>query len=225
MTGDQTDIFHRLKGMLPARWFGSTSDASPIVDAVLTGVANVLAFAYGLYAYAKLQTRINTATDGWLDLIAADFFGTAGLLRKLGQSDDSYRNAIKVALLREKATRNAIIQTLVALTGRAPRIIEPWRPADTGAYRAPNSGYGVAGGYGSVLLPYQAFVVAFRPVSNAGIANVAGYGISTGGYSQPSRAEYASMTMVTGGVSDADIFASIDAVKPAGTIVWTRISN
>lgn len=497
MTGDQTDIFNRLKGMLPSRWFGTATDSVPLVDAILTGLSTSLAFLYSLYQYAKLQTRINTATDGWLDLIAADFFGPTGLPRKTGQSDASYRNAIKVALLREKATRNAIINTLTSLTGRAPIIVEPQRPADTGAYgfnpaallvgasiyrndwqgnqqlyptartntvknsanlsgatatnctlatssgngpdgahayaiitatsasapqvtvqmlSAPSldangnmnfvlgvqdvnagfvclqlnqqlsstvlaasainfnlssggwgseyavgsnpvngftnlqaqkvggwwylactvppkptatsftpyvgpansissrggtigaainvfgvtdcpgtmiftgatavtvtdytvnatgvvamakpplpsaaltaispsdgfttpqplgtgdgytsnfamtiptgpyapSGYGVAGGYGSLLLPYQAFVTAFRPRSNVGIANVAGYGISTGGYSQASQAEYASMTMVSGGVTDSDIFAAIDAVKPAGTIVWTRISN
>lgn len=487
MIGDQSDIFNRLKGMLPSRWFGTASDPVPLIDAVLSGFATSLAFLYSLYLYAKLQTRINTATDGWLDLIAADFFGPAALQRKTGQSDSSYRNAIKVALLREKATRNAIINTLVSLTGRTPIIVEPQRPADTGAYGfnpaallvgasifrsdwqgnqllfstprsnlllhsqdtsagtatrgtasnaatagadggqaiqfvettaagghhfavaagtlaagsyafslqiRPNGrnyfqiqflgniasinldlsstgaiaakagsvsnvsvvqisngtfllkatvsvgttgsvvpvdvfstidstfalsytgdgasgfyvrfhmesatvagayittttsattvtdyalsstgrvttaspplpaaamtaisasdgfttpqplgvgdgytnnfamtiptgpyapiGYGVAGSYGSLVLPYQAFVTAFRPISNIGIANVAGYGISTGGYSQPSQAEYASMSMVSGGVTDGDIFAAIDAVKPAGTIVWTRISN
>ena len=225
MTGDQNDIFARLKGMLPSRWFGTASDSVPFVDAILGGVALLLANLYALYKYAKLQTRINTATDGWLDLIAADFFGPSGLLRKTGQSDDSYRNAIKVALLREKGTRNAITNTLIALTGRAPTIIEPWRPADTGAYSAPNSGYGVAGSYGSILLPYQAFVIAYRPLSAAGLANVAGYGISMGAYSTPSQAEYADITMMTGGVTDADIFAAIDAVKPEGTIVWTTIKN
>lgn len=225
MTGDQSDIFARLKGMLPSRWFGSPTDSVPFVDAVLWGVALVLANLYALYQYAKLQTRITTATDGWLDLIAADFFGPSGLLRKTGQSDDSYRNAIKVALLREKGTRNAITNTLVALTGRQPTIVEPWRPADTGAYGAPNSGYGVAGSYGSVLLPYQAFVVAYRPKSAIGLANVAGYRISMGAYSTASQSEYATLSMLTGGVTDADIYAAIDAVKPAGTIVWTCIKN
>jgi hypothetical protein len=38
----------------------------------------------------------------------------------------------------------------------------------------------------------------FRPVSTAGIASAAGYRISTGGYGAASRAEYASMSMVTG---------------------------
>lgn len=225
MIGDFSDIFSRLKGKLPTRWFGGVTDSMPLVDGVLSGIATLLSFVYALYSYAKLQTRIATATDGWLDMIAADFFGPAGLLRKAGQSDASYRLVIMANLFREKATRNAIVRILSSLTGRAPTIIEPMRPADTGAYGAPNIGYGMAGAYGSMSLPYQAFVIAYRPVSNAGIASVAGYGIPSGAYATPSRAEYASISMVTGGVTDADIFAAIDAVKPAATIVWTRISN
>mgnify|MGYP001549789462 CR=1 FL=1 len=223
-TGDSGDIFARLKGILPTRWFGAASDSVPLLDAILAGLAANLSFIYSLYAYAKQQTRINTATDGWLDLIAADFFGTS-LTRKAGQSDDSFRNAIKAQLLREKATRNAITLALVSLTGRTPTIIEPSRPEDVGAYGVSTSGYGVAGYYGSTSLPYQAFVIAFRPHSVTGIANVAGYGIPTGAYATPSQSEYASLSDFNGGVSDSDIFAAIDAVKPAGTIVWTTIQN
>jgi hypothetical protein len=223
--GDFDDIFGRIKAKLPSRWFGGWADSLPVLDGVLAGIASLLSFAYALYGYAKLQTRIMTATDGWLDMIAADFFGPGQVRRKTGQSDTSYRLVILANLFREKATRPAIVSILTSLTGRAPTIIEPTRPSDTGAYGAPNSGYGVAGAYGSISLPYQAFVIAYRPVSNAGIASVAGYGTSPGGYGAPSRAEYASMNMVSGGITDADIFAAIDAVKPAGTIVWTRISN
>lgn len=460
MIGDFDDIFGRLKAKLPSRWFGGWADALPVFDGVLAGIASLLSFAYSLYAYARLQTRIMSATDGWLDMIAADFFGPDQVRRKTGQSDTSYRLVILANLFREKATRGAIVSILTSLTGRAPTIIEPTRPADTGAYgnnrratlvgasifrqdwqghqllsalprtnflwpshgparrsingavnstvtegitdprggtqasqivavgantgfgpfwpgsaqglvsgqtyvfkiamrglsggeqvrffletsatnlvtlttswqvftvsglytgtgalvaylqstvvagggfqwcdvnalnidglpiitesapvtvvdytlpgngvvalgQTPASGavlsvispqdgitteqafgngdgqtsvftvnvptgpyapigYGAAGAYGSTVLPYQAFVIAYRPSSNAGIASVAGYGTSPGGYSTPSWAEYASMSMVTGGVTDDDIFAAIDAVKPAGTIVWTRISN
>jgi hypothetical protein len=223
--GDFNDILARLKGKLPSRWFGGTGDTLPVFDGVLAGIAGLLSFVYALYTYAKLQTRIMSATDGWLDMIAADFFGPGQVTRKTGQGDTSYRLVILANLFREKATRAAIVNILTSLTGRAPKIIEPWRPADTGGYGIPTSGYGVAGAYGSLSLPYQAFVIAYRPVSNAGIASVAGYGSAPAGYSTASWAEYASMSMVTGGVSDADIFAAIDAVKPAGTIVWTRISN
>ncbi len=219
-TGTQSDVFARLKALLP-RWFG---DTTPILDAVLQGLAYAGSFVYSLWAYAKLQTRILTATDGWLDMIAADFFGTA-LLRQQNQSDASFRARIQINLIRERATRNGLIKVLTDLTGRAPTVVEPQRPADTGAYSAPNSGYGSAGAYGSVLLPYQAFVTAYRPLSS-GIPMIAGYGISTAAYSTPSQGgEYASQSMIQSQVQDSDIYAAIDSVKPVASTIWARISN
>lgn len=218
-TGDQSDILQRLKASLP-RWFG---DSTPILDALLQGLAWAGSFVYSLISYARLQTRIKTATDGWLDMIAADFFGSF-LSRAANQSDASFRARIIINLFRERATRGGVIKVLQDLTGRTPLIFEPQRPLDTGAYSAPNSGYGMAGGYGSLLLPCQAFVTAFRP-TGTGIPLVAGYGISTGGYGVASRAELASMDMIQGAVTDADIYAAIDSVKPAGTTLWTRISS
>lgn len=218
--GDQADVFARLKSTLP-RWF---SDSTPIVDAVFQGLAWAGSFVYSLYAYAKLQTRIKTATDGWLDIISADFFGTA-LPRAANQSDTSFRARIIVNLFRERATRGGIIKALTDLTGRAPMVFEPLRPADTGAYSAPNSGYGSAGGYGSMLLPFQAFVTAYRP-TGSGIPNIAGYGNAPAAYGVASQGgEYATMSMIQGAVTDADIYAAIDSVKPVGTILWTRITS
>lgn len=218
-TGDQQDIIRRIKATLP-NWF---TDSTPYLDGLLAGFASVWSFIYSLYSYAALQTRIRTASDGWLDMIAADFFGTA-VTRKPGQSDASFLNAIIINMFRERGTHSAVIKILVALTGRAPTIYEPQNPGDTGAYRAPNSGYGVAGAYGSLLLPAQAFVVAYRPMTS-GIPYVAGYGSSPAGYGVPSRGEYASMSMVQGAVTDADIYAAIDSVKCEGTIVWTTIKS
>lgn len=219
MTGDQSDILKRLKSYLP-RWYG---DSTPILDALLTGLAWASAQVYALITYAALQTRIKTATDGWLDMISADFFGTA-LPREPNQSDASFRNRIIVNLFRERATRAGIIKVLQDLTGRTPAIFEPQRPADTGSYGGPLIGYGAAGGYGSLLLPCQAFVTAYRP-SSSGIPLVAGYGVPTGAYSQPSRAEYGSLDMIQGAVTDADIYAAVDSVKAAGVTLWTRITN
>lgn len=218
-TGDQQDQFQRIKALIP-KWF---SDDTPVLDALLRGFAYAKSFVYGLIVYAALQTRIKTATDGWLDMIAADFFGSS-LLRKSGQSDASFRNRIIINLFRERATRNGLVKVLTDLTGRAPAVFEPQRPLDTGSYGGPLIGYGVAGGYGSMLLPFQAFVTAYRPTST-GIPNVAGYGVSTGGYGQASRAEIASLNMTQGAVTDDDIYAAIDSVKPAGTTIWTRIAN
>lgn len=219
-TGDQKDLFQRIKALIP-RWFG---DDSTFIDGLVQGLAWAASFIYSLWAYAKLQTRILTATDGWLDMIAADFFGSS-LMRAANQSDASFRAQIIINMFRERGTRRSIVKVLQDLTGRTPLIFEPMRPADTGGYgQAQGLAYGLAGGYGSMLLPYQGFVTAFRP-TGSGIPLVAGYGISTGGYGQASRAEYGSMDMIQGAVTDADIYAAVDSVKPAGTTVWTRISS
>jgi hypothetical protein len=219
-TGDQNDIVNRIKMTLPNRWFG---DTSPILNAVLGGIAYALSLAYNLIQYAKNQTRIATASDGFLDLISYDFFGI-GLPRKSGEYDAPYRARILAGLLRERATRNGIVKALVALTGRTPTIFEPTRPQDTGSYNANNMGYGVAGAYGSLLLNNQAFITAYRAL-NAGIPNIAGYGNSQGAYNTASQTEYASLSFIVGAVQDADIYAAIDAAKPAGSIMWTTISS
>lgn len=221
MTGDSADIQTRLKLALPKLWF--SGDGS-VIGAVLLALSTAWAWAYSLYAYIKLQSRVLTASDGWLDVVAADFFGLT-LTRKLNQSDTSYRRAIVLNLFRERATRKGVIQALTQLTGRTPVVIEPLNPIDTGAYGAPNTGYGAAGFYGSALLPYQCFVKAYRPTTS-GIPNIAGYGNAPAAYGVPSQGgEYASMDMVTGGVTDAEIYAAVDSVKPVGTTVWVQINN
>jgi hypothetical protein len=131
-TGDQDDILTRLKALLPPTWFG---DSHPFITAILTACAQALTWCYSLYVYAKLQTRINTATDGWLDLIAYDFFGN-NYGRSAGQSDDVFRNGIKINLFRERGTRHSVQKILEDLTGNTPFIFEPQRPLDTGAYGA-----------------------------------------------------------------------------------------
>jgi len=217
--GDQNDMAGRLAALLPVSWF---QGAVPVLSVLLAGLGNGLALIYSLTAYAKLQTRIGTASDGWLDLISADFFGTT-LPRRTGELDSRYRARILAQLLRERATRKGMIGMLTVLTGRAPLVFEPERPADTGGWGG-GCGYGVAGGWGSVLLPAQVFVTAFRP-TGTGVPIVAGYGIPTGAYATAGQAEYAAMTMVQGAVTDADIYAAVDATKPAGTTAWTAISS
>lgn len=218
-TGDQNDIVSRLQQLMPNGWF--TNGLAAIRDALLAGFANSFAFIYSMLAYIRLQTRIATATDGFLDLIAADFFGT-GLPRQPNQTDASYRARILSEIFLERGTRNAVIRILTQLTGRAPIVFEPQRPADTGAYNTGVLGYGVAGGYGSLAYPYQSFVTAFRPIG-IGIPNVAGYNSPQGAYNTGSQAEYASLSNL--GVQDSDIYAAIDSVHVFGTIIWARISS
>lgn len=191
-TGDQIDLLKRLKRRLPP-WFGN--GATPLLDAILMGPAWALAKIYSLYAYAKNQTRIATATGGWLDLIAADLFGTT-LVRFVNQSDTSFRARILAAVLGERATRAAIIKTCTVLTGRAPAIHEPGRTYDSGAYSA-FGGYSSGFSYGCLTQPYALFVDVLRPL--------------------PGAPQF--------GVGDADIYAAVNAVRAAGYTAWVRITG
>src|SRR5580698_6710536 len=122
MTGDQADFVARLRQLLPNGWF---ADDAPVLNAVLNGAAYCLALIYSLNAYAKLQTRLATVTDGFLDLAAFDYFGTS-LMRRLMESDASLRVRVFQDLLRQKATRAGIIKLLTDLTGQTPVVFEPW---------------------------------------------------------------------------------------------------
>jgi hypothetical protein len=219
-TGDSADILTRLKALLPARWF---PDSTPVLDALVSGFAWSLSFVYSLIQYAKSQTRITTATDGFLDLYSYVYFG-GNLPRRQQEQDNPFRARILATLLREKVTRKGMVAALVNLTGRAPFIFEPARPADTGAYGVSTSGYGVAGGYGSLMLPAQVFMTAYRP-AGSGIPYVAGYGSPSSGYSTPSRGEWASLSQVQGFVTDADIMATIAATLAKGVTAWVQLSN
>ncbi len=226
-TGDQSDFVSRLRMTLPLRWF---PDTAPVLTALLAGIASAAAFVYGLIVYARLQTRIKTATDDWLDLISADFFG-GRFPRKPGETDASFRSRILLEIFRQRATRKGVVLAVQELTGTTPAIFEPARPADTGVYGTlaaglsgclSTLGYGLAGGYGSLLLPYQAFVTVFPPLSS-GIPFVAGYGDPAAGYGS-GAAEYGSLALVSGSLTEADIYAAVDGVKPVAAILWTRIA-
>ena len=219
MTGDQSDILARIKAVLPVRWF---ADTAPILDSLLSGLSWAWSWIYSLLNYVQAQTRIATASDVWLDVIASDFFGDR-LRRRAGQSDDAFRLLIQDNLLREHGTRQAIINAVKDLTGRQPSIFEPMRTTDTGGYTAGGVGYGAGGGWGNMLLPFQCFVTAFRPLGT-GISLISGWGAPAGGYGI-GTIEYASLAMVQGQVTDADINAAIANVLPVAAIAWTSIQN
>lgn len=182
-TGDAADFTARLRSVLPARWFPVTASGetaqSPILDAVLTGLGTAWAALYDVRTYVRDQARIGTAYGTWLDFIASDFFGRA-IRRQTNESDARFRARILRELLRPRATRAAVIRALTDLTGRAPGVFEPAFPPDTGGWGSSGMtagtglGYGLAGGWGSLMLPYQAFITAYRPAGE-GVANVMGF--------------------------------------------------
>jgi hypothetical protein len=215
-TGDKNDMLARLKSLLPGGWF---ADVAPIRDVVLGGIADSLAWIYGLILYAKLQTRLATATAPFIDIASLDFFGNA-LPRRSGENDASFSARIRAEVTRERQTRNAIVTAVTNLTGRSPIVIEPANPMDTAVYGI-GSYYGQSGLYGSLLLRNQVFVTAFRPLG-AGIANVRGYG--SGFYGAP-VSRYVDQTEIQGPVLDADISATIARTIAAGVTAWAQILN
>jgi hypothetical protein len=224
MTGDQQDMVSRLKAVLPLRWF---PDDTPVLDSLLNGLAWGWASVYSLVHYARTQARISTAQGTWLDIAAADYFGDQAR-RRTDESDAQFRTEIMHDLVRDHGTRSSVVQILLDLTGQAPVIFEPAYPLDTGGY-AGTSGvgggvaYGVAGGWGSLQLPFQFFVTAYRPIGS-GIALVAGWNSGLGGYGV-GAIEYADLSMIQGQITDDDINAGIASVLPVAVIGWTRITS
>ena len=238
-TGDQKDFVARIKTSLPARWFPSTSSVAgasptPILDALLSGVATGWAFIYNLVQYAGLQVRIATATDVMLDIISLDYFGGT-LPRKVNEADSAFSARIRANMFPPLQTRAAIKQSLTTLTGRSPKIFEPTNPADTGAYNTGYLGYGGpgavgAGGYGCVSVPFEGFVTAYRQ-TQGGIPSVGGYGAAgmmpayaPGGYGAGAL-EYATLSMGGAQTLDSQIYATVASTQAAGVTAWTLISN
>ena len=226
MVGDLQDIVYRLRSVLPKRWF---ADNSPILAALLQGIATPWVWFYSVISYAIEQTRVLTATDSWLDLIAWDYFGRS-LSRKPSELDFSFRGRIQAALQREAATRSAIAEALEQVVGSEPLIFEPARCSDTGCYGTMgpemnlNTGlaYAAAGGWGSLALPMQFFITTHRPPT-PGISMLAGYGTSNGGYGL-GFISYIDLSVVPGYVTDQEIQDTLTQLLPVNSIAWLRIS-
>ena len=226
MVGDLPDFVSRLRAVLPKRWFG---EQSPNLEALLTGIAAPWVWLYGLITYVIRQTRLSTASDQFLDLIADDYFGPR-VARRADEGDSAYKSRIQLAMLIEAATRSAVLAGLENLVGSKPSIFEPANCGDTGSYGSSNldssmvgtgMAYGSAGGWGSLRLPFQFFVTASRPAV-PGLGMVAGYGTLNGGYGE-GELSYVDLSLLPGHISDADIQATLCSLLPVNTIAWLRI--
>ena len=227
--GDSNDFIYRLKNALPTGWFAAGDN--PVLEGLLSGSASVSASAYQNFLYDYLQTRIATATDFNLDIIAYDFFGLK-LSRRPGETDANFSARIRANLFLPKGTRTSVSMAITNLTGNTPRIIEPRNPSDTGGYGSLNHkkvgfgcGFNKAGAYGSLVSPYQAFVTVKRqaPVITP-TANINGFNGFIGGYNV-GRLAWASRSINTGTVTDDEIYQTIHDFSPCGTIAWVRITE
>jgi hypothetical protein len=220
---NQQDILQRIKATLPAGWFG---EDTPTLDSILNAVAAGWVGLLGLLDYLTMQTRIGTAFDSWLDLVATDFFGSR-VRRRLQEPDVSFRQRIRAELLRDRCTRAAIYDTLLELSGRPPIIFEPTNPQDTGCYSTWGTigpgcfGYSIAGGWGSLNLPFQAFITAYRPAL-PGIAMINGWGGSIGGFGV-GLSSYTSASTNSSWAEDAEIYETTSRTAAVCSIMWMSI--
>jgi len=228
MTGDQSDMQARLLSALPNGWF---ADEAPILSGLLSGLASAWAWLYSLLAYVRLQTRIATASDGWLDIIARDYGGPA-LARQAGETDAAFRARINRNLQALRGTRAALITAITDLTGRTPVVFEPAYPPDTGGLGTIGLGWNTTGGWGNLDLPYQCFVTAYRP-AGGGIADSGGWGdlaasgtpnLALGGWGTGAL-QYGNASLIEGQITDPQIYATISSYMPAATIAWTALSD
>jgi hypothetical protein len=224
----------RMAALFPNGW------ASP--DAKLPGGAaygllvmlgTPMSFESGALAYAFEACLIGTAQNGALDGKALDFFGTGlyALPRNPGESDAAYSVRLLAALLPEGATRKAVSDAVQAVTGQAPRIIEPWRPSDTGVLDGgPGQGmmfYDID----NVVTPglmtdnglgYQGFIQSILPLAQP-----------FGNNPTPVMDEYtmnldvagSSMLDASGGATPQGqqaVYNAINRAKCEGTIAWVQ---
>lgn len=216
-TSGPADMVRRLKILLPRGWFGPTT---PVLDALLSGFGALWSGLFEAIGFVRQQGRIATASGVFLDMAARDYLGP-GFARRPGETDASFSARIRAEVVAPRATRAAVVAATIRASGRAGTVFEPFNPSDTGGYGDPPLGYGVGGGYGSLAMPFQFFVTAYRPGTTMA-GGTGGYGTGPGGYNAAPLA-YGAAAAGTGEVSDNEIYAEIAGVLPVNATAWTRL--
>lgn len=223
LTGGQ--IITRIAALIPRNWASDDAKLSGNVYAALLGPADGLSFLMDEIAYVANATRIQTETAPELDIASVDFFG-ASLPRPAGLSDGAFASLIISSLFRLAATRPAMAAVLQAITGSAPRLLEPWNVRDTGAWGVGGPSYWNVdtavnpARWGNGSLRYQGFIEtpspqipvvgANNPILTWGSAywNVPGYFFG-----------------IIESSSLSTLYAAINNTKAAGTVCWVKIVN
>jgi hypothetical protein len=214
--GGADDIIRRVKLLMPKGWW---NDAAPIRDAIIGGLSDVSAWCYSLIVYAKKQTRVASATDLWLDILSKDYFRFE-LPRRVNEQDEAFRTRIQKELIRERVTRKGMNDALTDLTGKTPYIFEPWNTGDAGAWDVGTFALDIAGGWGDTCLPAQSFVNVIPP--GAGIPGAPGWDCAALGWDIGGM--WGDMNLISGTITDQDIYDTINKTRPTGAIVWTQLS-
>lgn len=213
----------RMAALIPRGWASDNAkQQGGVLYALLYTIGTQLNFLLSETQYALGGTRIQTATSPELDIDSQDYLGNA-LPRPPGMTDAVYAQLLINSIIREGCTRKAVSDAVQKLTGVAPRIIEPWNMADTGA-RDTLSSYRDVDTAANPLentnpgLRYQGFINTILPP----LTGLSGNPLLTrddGGYRDSN--EYRIEVTAISGLQQ--LYQAINAVKPEGTISWVRI--
>lgn len=124
----------RLAQLFPRGWASDDARQTGNVYSLLLTLGNQLQVTQEEVQYALAAQRLQTETFPELDDASLDFYGGT-LPREPGQTDTDYADEIIANLFQPAATRTALFNALAALTGFAPRMLEPWNVYDTGSWR------------------------------------------------------------------------------------------
>src|SRR5579872_395338 len=132
----------RMINLFPYPWLSDAArSTSGIAYALFLAIGTELNFISQQLYYAWSSCRLQTATNGALDLFAMDYFGN-NLPRQPGETDNQYRTRIQALLFQPQVTRQAIINAIeFAFPGCVVWAREPWNPSDTGYFADGTSGY------------------------------------------------------------------------------------
>lgn len=215
------DFTSRIIELLPPAWFNDAAKApGGNLWAVLSGIAASDADVYAKIGALKNNLRLQSApTIADLAIIAADFFGLA-LPALPGESVEVYRTRIGLRLFLPGGTRDALRQALNRLVGQDPVIVEPWNPADCGAWDGP-SGWDGSGLWGDLDAPWQGYVMTKRPVSSivpdgpiiGAWEGQAGWDLGQLSFADALQGQI---------LPDSVVYDIINAVKPEGTTIWVQ---
>lgn len=221
MTGDADDILSRIRRGLPP-WFGRDGDA-PALDALLSGVAALLAWFYGLYQFTRAQTRVATSTGGWLDLSAGDVAG-GDLPRFSGETDAAYARRIRLEPLRDRNTIPAIRKAVFDITGIEPDVYEGFDTFGNGAFGASNLALSRAGRWSSTQLAFVVLVTVYMH-NNYGIPNRGGFDDGAGGLGDGNFSWADASEIIGSGATQDDVLAALERVRAAGVTIYATFAT
>ncbi|GBQ63902.1 hypothetical protein AA103196_0727 [Ameyamaea chiangmaiensis NBRC 103196] len=199
----QRDFARRIRALLPNGWFPAPPgedgvETAPVLDGVLNGIGFVFAWIFSLLTAVQAQTRIASAYGGFLDMIAADFFGAGVLPRLEGEGDVVYRARIVATLKAPMNTRQAVTAAIAAVTGVQPVVIEPWSAQD-------------CGGLGARVAP--------------GRGGGRGYGTRGLRYGTLGGGQFFVETGISSGASSMAVRSAITRTKALGIIGWLKVES